>query len=139
MNTIEILHRESKDTTQLKTPNLDFYHESMMPAFKNSFYKSSTGKEAFRLVDNTIHFHGDTTDQDVRAAMELLKKKGATEVMPQGESDFLISCHQAGYHQNIEVLHPDLYEAQEKVKIMDEVNARMLEPKQTKTKGMRIR
>ena len=140
MNTIQILHREARDTTQMRTPNLDFYHESMMPAFKDSYYRTSTGKEAFRLIGNTVHFHGNTTDQDVRAAMELLQKKGVDEVMPQGTDDFLISVHQAGYHKRIEVVHTDIIDSDNLTVVKTEpAKAIYIDNSKNRTKGPRPR
>jgi len=141
MNTIIVLHREAQDTTQLRTPTLDkYFHESMLPTFHGSYFSSADGKESFRLKDNKIIFLRNVIGRkDIDAALELLKKKSVKEITPLGDDNFLGAVHQAGERHKIDVLHPDYYEAMQKVQIMDEVKARMMKTKSTRTKGMRIR
>ncbi len=118
-NSILILHREVEDMTQMPTLYLNNYHESMMPSFRGSYYRASDGKEAFRLNGNEIIFLRDpASSEDIDAALELLRKKGAKEVLPNGEDTFLLAVHAEAYRlfqNDMEVIHPDILELRQEI------------------------
>lgn len=109
MNIVKILHRSGADANPtILTPALDKFTFSKL---RQMWYRNEDGvdKFYFGLGGDCVSFKHLSFDS-VAAAIEMLKVKGVDEIVPIGNDDFLIMCHQVGLENNIEVVHPDMIE-----------------------------